>query len=166
MEFGTRFRNVYKIVCRKADGRNRWTECVKNLTTDEGLEEILDKFWRGTSYSAAHYVGLAGGTPVFTANDTMGAHAGWGEATLYNGSVRPALTLGPVSSLSVSNDANRAVFEVISGGTVGGAFVTTGASKGASTGILIGGAAFVGGDRVVAAGDQIEITVSLSAASA
>ena len=166
MKFGTRFRNEYKIVCRKADGQTRWTECVKNLTTDEGLEEILDKFWRGSAYNAAHYIGLAGTTPVFTAGDTMALHGGWGEVILYNGTNRPALTLGPVSGLSVSNDANRTVFEVVSGGTVGGAFVTTGAAKGATTGILIGGAAFIGGDRVVAAGDQIEITVNLSAASA
>jgi len=166
MRFGTRFRNEYKIVCRKANGQTRWTECVKNLTTDEGLEEILDKFWRGSTYTAAHYIGLAGSTPVFTASDTMVLHPGWGEVTLYNDVNRPGLNLGPVNGLSVSNDGNRAVFEVVSGGTAGGAFVTTGAVKGTTTGILIGGAAFIGGDRVVAAGDQIEITVNLSAASA
>lgn len=166
MEFGTRFSNSYTIVCRKADGQNRWTERVKNLTTDAGIEEILDKFWRGSGYNAAHFVGLTTGSPVFSAADTMAAHGGWSEASNYNGSVRPSLILGAVSDLAVSNDASRAVFDVVNAGMVGGAFVTTGSAKGGATGVLIGGAAFIGGDRSVAAGDQIEITVNLSAASA
>ncbi|MGD8327195.1 MAG: hypothetical protein PVF65_09780 [Sphingomonadales bacterium] len=166
MEFGTRFRNSYTIVCRKADGQNRWTERVRNLTTDAGIEEILDKFWRGSGYNAAHFVGLTAGDPAFSAMDTMAAHAGWSEADNYNGSGRPSLNLGAVSGLSVSNDAGPAVFDVVSAGTVGGAFVTTGPVKSGTSGVLIGGAAFIGGNRSVAAGDQIEITVNLSAASA
>ncbi|MFZ5610182.1 MAG: hypothetical protein ACOY99_11310 [Pseudomonadota bacterium] len=164
-QINTAFRNTYEVVCRDAAGAVKWRETVKNITVNVGLDEILDKFWKGAAYTAAHYVGLAGGTPTFAAADTMASHAGWTESTVYSNAARPTLTLGTVSAQSVDNSAVKASFAINASGTVGGAFVATNATKGGTTGILMGGAAFAGGNRVVANGDTIDVTVTLTAAS-
>lgn len=139
---------------------------VKNITVNEGLDEILDKFWKGSTYTAAHYVGLADGTPSFAAGDTLSSHAGWAEVTAYSEANRQGLTLGTVSSQSVDNSSSKASFSINSDSTtVGGGFIATDNTKGGTTGILIGGAADSGGDQTVNSGSTINITATLTASS-
>ncbi|MFN3232924.1 MAG: hypothetical protein ACE363_12320 [Alphaproteobacteria bacterium] len=161
----TGFKNSYTIECIR-DGALVWREAVDNLVVSEGLDEILDKFWRGSAYSASHHVGLADGTPTGAAGDTMASHPGWTEITAFTEGARPALTLGTVSGQSVDNSAAKASFTINASATVGGAFVATDAAKGGTTGTLIGIAAFSGGDRAVQSGDTVNVTVTLTAQTA
>lgn len=143
-----------------------WSETVPNITVNTGLDDILDKYWKGSAYTAAHYVGLASSTPTFAAADTMASHAGWTEPTTYSESVRQTLTLGTVASQSVDNSASKAVFSINGTVTVGGAFITTNNTKGGTTGTLIGGAALTEGNRSLINGDTLNVQATLTAASA
>lgn len=163
---GVGFRNTYVVECHDKDGRLKWREEMQNLTVNVGLDEILDKFWKGSTYTASFFVGLTDGTPTVAAGDTMASHAGWAEVTDYSESVRETLTLGSVSSQSVDNSASKAVFSVTGTATVGGAFITTNNTKSGTTGILIGAVAFTGGDKSVSNGDTLSVTATLTAASA
>lgn len=164
---GLKTKNKYTFECYSADGTLKWTEEVYNIVVNEGLNEILNKFWKGSAYTAAFYVGLVSTTPTIAAADTMSSHAGWTEVTAYSEANRQALTLGTVASQSVDNSASKAVFTINSSTSVGGAFITTNNTKGGTTGILIGGAAFTAGNRTgLVAGDVLNVTVTLTAATA
>lgn len=140
-----------------------WVEEFDNLVTTAGLNDSLDKHFKGSSYTAAWYVGLTQGSPTFNAADTAASHSGWTESTAYSESVRQTLTLGSVSAGSVDNSASKAVFSINATATVGGAFVTTLNTKSGSTGVLYGGGAFSGGNRSLLNGDSLSITITLTA---
>lgn len=156
----------YKIECFDRDGNLKWVEEFDNLVVTAGLNDSLDKHFKGSNYTAAWYVGLTDGTPTFDATDTMASHDGWVEVEDYSETDRPALTLGSVSNGSVDNSASKASFSIDNSVTVGGAFVTSDDTIGGSTGILYGGGAFSGGDRAVVSGDTLNVTVTLTAAAA
>ncbi len=160
-------KNVYEIECVAPDGRVKWVERVENLITNVGLDENLDKFLKGSAYTAAFYVGLTDGTPTVAAGDTMASHAGWVEVVAYSQAVRQTLTLGAVSGQSVDNSASKASFSINANGTtIGGAFLATNNTKGGTTGILYGEGAFTGGDKSADNGDTLNVTVTCTAASA
>lgn len=166
MKLETTVRHRYDVECYDRHGRLKWRDYFENLTTNVGLDDILDKYWKGSAYTASHFVGLASGTPTFAAADTMASHAGWTEPTGYDEATRPALTLGTVASQSVDNSASKASFTINSSFTTGGAFATTNNTKGGTTGTLVGGGAFSQGDKAVDSGDTVNVTVTLTAASA
>lgn len=167
VDFDLGFKSTYTFECRDAAGNLKWREVCPNIVVNAGLNDVLDKYFKGSSYSAAHYVGLVdnSGFSAYAAGDTMSSHAGWTEFTSYSGSNRPTLTLGSVSSQSVDNSASKAAFSISSSGTVKGAFVTTGQTKGGTTGTLYGAASF-SSTRSVDNGDTLNVTVTLTAASA
>ena len=153
----------YEIECVGPDGCVKWRDGFINLVVTAGLNDLLDKYLKGSSYTASHFVGLTGTAPTFAAGDTMSSHGGWTESTAYSDSTRRTLTLGTVSSGSVDNSASKAVFSINGTATIGGAFVTTNSTKGGTTGTLYGGGAFSGGDKSVTSGDTLNVTVTLSA---
>lgn len=153
----------YTVECHDAGGNLKWREHKHNLVVDAGLNDSLDKHFKGSAYTAAWYVGLTTASNTFATGDTMASHAGWTESTVYSNGTRPTLTLGTVASKSVDNSASKAVFNINGSGTVGGSFIATDSTKGGSTGTLYGGAAF-GANRTVASGDTITVTVTLTAA--
>ena len=153
--------SVYTATCYDRDGNVKWTETVPNLVVNQGLDDLLNKYFKGSSYSASHFVGLKG-TGTVVAADTLASHGGWAEISDYTGN-RKALTLGTVSGQSVSNTASKATFEIDDTATVAGAFVCD-ASSGTS-GILYGAANF-SSSRAVENGDTLEVTVTLNASAA
>jgi len=74
--------------------------------------------------------------------------------------------LGTVVTGSVDNAASKAVYAITATMVVGGAFLVTLPTQGQTSGTLYGGAAFTGGNRSVVNGDTLNVTVSLTAASA
>lgn len=161
-----RFIHKFELECVGPDGKVKWSVTDNNLIVDTGLNEILDKFWKGSAYSASHFVGLTDGAPVtVAAGDTMASHAGWNEVTAYTEGTRPALVLGTVAAKSVDNSASKASFSVNATTTIGGSMITTDNTKGGTAGILIGAVAFTGGDKVADNGDTLNVTVTLSASS-
>lgn len=143
-----------------------WADEFRNLVVNTGLDDLLDKRFKGSSYTAADYVGVTDDAPSFAAGDTMASHAGWAEVTAYSQGTRPALTLGTVSGQSVDNSASKAAFSINGTTTIGGAFITTNSTKGGSTGILYGGGALTEGDRALISGDSLSVQVTLTAAAA
>lgn len=161
-----RIGHTYHFEAFDKDGNLKWEETVHNVVVNVGLDEVLDKFYKGSTYTAAHYVGLTDGTPAIDPGDTMGTHAGWVEVTAYDEAARPGFTPGTVSGQSVDNGASKAAFTISADGTaIGGAFLTTDATKGGAGGILVGGAAFTAGDKSLDDGDTLNVTVTATASS-
>lgn len=156
-----RMTSVYRFECRRADGSVRWVEEAHNLVTHAGLNDLLDKYFKGSTYSAAWYVGLKGAGTV-AAGDTLASHGGWAEIDDYAGD-RKALVLGSVTSQSVSNSGSPASFAINDTVTITGAFVATAATG--TSGVLYGAADF-GMSRDMIDGDTLNVTVTLTAADA
>ena len=164
-DFVQKQENYYKIEAWR-NGVLLWVEEIANLVVDVGLNDSIDKYFKGSSYTAAHYVGLTGTTPTFASGNTMSSHAGWTEVTAYGEGTRQALTLGSVSGGSANNSASKAQFTIDTDSTViGGAFVTTNNTKGGTTGTLYGGGAF-SADRTLMDGDVLSVTVTVTAEAA
>lgn len=157
-------RHSYLVECFR-DGEMIWSDEFENLVVTEGRNEYLDKVYKAAAYTASHFVGLTDGTPTFAAADVMNSHAGWAEVTAYSEANRQTFTPGTVSGGSVSNTAAKAVFNINGSATVGGAFLTTNNTKGGTTGLLIGGNAFTGGDRSLQNNDTLNVTVTASLTS-
>lgn len=156
----------YRVECFGPDGQLKWVETIDNIVVNVGLDDILDKYYKGSTYTASHFVGLTDGTPTVAAADTMASHVGWAEVhTEYSEATRPALTLGTVSGQSVDNSASKATYSITGTATVGGAFVTTDSTKNGAGGTLVGVGAFTGGDKAVANLDTLNVTVTLTASS-
>lgn len=158
-------KHIYRLECFDKDGNLKWAEENPNLITNVGLDEILDKFYKGSGYTASLHVGLTDASPTIAAGDTMASHAGWAEVTAYSEATREALLLGSVASQSVDNSGNKASFAINGTVTIGGAFITTNNTKGGTTGILIGAAA-LSQNRAMSNGDTLNVTVTATAASA
>ena len=152
---------VYTVECFR-NGKLLWVDNIHNLVVTAGLTDILDKYFKGSTYTAAHNFGLKGtGTP--DAADTMGSHATWSEVTDYDEATRPSITWGTVSAGSVNNSASKCVFTISGTVTVYGGFVVCGTgagTKGATTGTLVGAGDFTGGSRAVVDNDVLNVTVT------
>jgi hypothetical protein len=158
---GVKFHNVYTFECYDADGALKWREEVPNTIMVVGANDALTQYFKGSTYTAAWFVGLSTGTTFSTA-DTSASHAGWTEYANYSQPTRPAWTGGTASAGSISNSASQAVFSINgAGGTVGSAFMISNNTISGSTGILYGGAA-LSSSRTLASGDTLNITVTLS----
>lgn len=160
--------NQWDFECFDAEGRLKWSDGFENIVVNTGLNDVLDKYYKGSGYTAAFFVGLTDGTPTVAAGDTMASHAGWAEVTAYADSspiVRPTLTLGTVASQSVDNSASKASYSITGTATVGGGFITTSNVVGGTAGTLISAGAFTGGDKSVTNGDTLNVTVTLTASS-
>ena len=145
-------------------GDVRWSDAYQNLIVNVGLDDYLDKYSKGSSYTAAHYVGLASSSPTPAASDTMSSHGGWTESTSYSESTRQAFTPGSVSSQSVSNSASKAAFSINGTVTVGGAFLTTNSTKSGTTGTLVAAGAFTGGNKSLQSGDTLNVQATFTQA--
>ena len=134
-------KNVWEVVCYGSDGAEKWRELNKNLVTTAGANHVLDGTFKSGTQITSWFVGLkAAGTPVIA--DTMASHASWTElvhTTTYSQTVRQTLTLGSITG----NNATSSV----------------------TAGTLYGVVDF-GSARAVISGDTLEVTVTITAASA
>ena len=161
---GLRLKNTWECVCKGSDCKEKWRELNDNLIVTVGLNDLLDKYFKGSSYTAAWYIGLKS-TGTALAADTMSSHSSWAVNATYSESVRQTLTLGTPSAGSVDNSASKATFSINGGTTIFGAFLTSSNTKSGTAGTLYGVVDF-GSSRAVISGDTLEITVTLTAASA
>lgn len=146
---------TYRMRCIGPDGVEKWSETFENLVTTQGKTDILDKYLKGSSYTAAWYLGLKGAGSA-AASDTLASHSGWSEVTPYAGN-RPAITWGTTSS--GSNTATAVSYSITGSATVAGAFVCT-VSTGTS-GVLYSAGDF-DASRSVANGDTLSVTPTLN----
>lgn len=144
---------------------------INNAAMTVGLNSLLDVTFRAQSQITAWYAGLVDNASwsAFSAADTMSSHAGWiewgGAGTKYtvsgNGNNRATWSPGAAAAGSITN-SSAMVYDITATGTVKGIFVTSGQSKGGTTGTLWAGALFAA-DVAVSNGDQLRVTYTLSA---
>lgn len=156
---GMKLGSTWHVVCLDKHGHVKWEDESHNLVVDVGLDDVLNKYFKGDSYTATHYIGLKGSGTI-TAADTMAAHGGWVEIVPYSGSRK---TYSPASAVSrhVTNALSQASFTITVSASVAGGFVTNDSSAGGTSGILYGAADFTN-VRTVVPSDTINITVVVS----
>lgn len=54
----------YTVECVGPDGQVKWQENIENLVVNVGKIDILDKYFSGSAYTAAWYLGLVDGGSV------------------------------------------------------------------------------------------------------
>lgn len=165
---GARGGGVFTIQCFDKDGNLKWEDAAHNLVVNVGLKDMNDKYFSGSSYTAAWYIGLYGAAASNdpAAGDTMSSHAGWTEVTAYSQATRPACSFGAATTADpsvITNSSSVAVFSINGTTTVGGAFLTSNSTKGGTTGVLFSAADFQSpGDRAVVSGDTLNVTYTFS----
>lgn len=163
---GMRAGGVFHVQCLDKDGNLKWETSKHNLVVNQGLQDMNTKYFKGATYTAAWFLGLVtgpGSGTTFAAADTLASKA-WTEFTDYVGS-RKSVTFGTATTADpsvLSNSASPASFTISgAGGTVAGAFLCS-VSSGTS-GILFSESDFQSpGDRVVVAGDTLNVTYTFS----
>lgn len=148
-------RATMNIVCVDAVGNVKWRERTANLVTTAGKNDLLDKYLKGSSYTAAWYCVLKG-TGTIVAGDTLASHSGWTEATPYSGN-RKAISWGTTSA--GSNTATAVAISINASATVAGAGIAS-VDTGTS-GVLYNMADFTA-SRSVASGDTLNVTFTIS----
>lgn len=165
---GIRGGGIFTVRCRDKDGNLKWESKSDNLVVNVGLADMNTRYFKGSGYTAAWYLGIYG--PASTNNpsstDTMASHAGWTEVTAYSNATRPAATFGAATTADpsvIANSASPAQFLINASANVGGAFLTSGDSPGGSSGTLFSASDFAApGDRVVQNGDVLSVTYTFS----
>lgn len=168
-----RMSSVYEFEAVAPDGTVKWRESVHNVVVNEGLDELLDKTFKGSAYTATWYCLLIDNAN-FTAinNDDTAARIttsapshpttnNWRESTAYSNANRPTLTLGTVASQSVNNSASKCAFNINATATINGAGTVTNNTKGGTGGKLYSVTSF-GATRSVLNGDTLNVTITLS----
>jgi hypothetical protein len=159
---------VFTVICFDKDGNLKWEAKSHNLVVNVGLQDMNTKYFKGSGYTAAWYIGLygSGATNDPAAGDTMASHAGWTEVTAYSQATRPAATFGTATTADpsvIDNSGAVAVFSINGTTTVGGAFLTSDNTKGGTAGTLFSAADFQSpGDRSVVNGDTLNVTYQFS----
>ena len=161
---------VFHVECIGADGELKWTDTFHNLVVNTGLQDMNAKYFTGSGYTAAWYLGLItgpGSGTTFSAGDTLASHGatgsgGWTENTAYTGN-RKAVTFGVPTTANPSvatNSASPSSFTMSGTATIAGAFLCTVATG--TSGTLFSANDFSGGDKSVANGDTLNVTYQFS----
>jgi len=160
---------VYTVTCIGADGVEKWSDTFHNKVVNQGLQDMNSKYFQGSGYTAAWYLGLVegpGSGTTYAAADTLASHAGWTELTPgtdYTGN-RKAVTFGTATTADpsvIDNSGSPSSFAMLVNSTVvAGAFLCSVASG--TSGILFSAGDFTGGDKTVDSGDTLNVTYSFS----
>ena len=63
---------VFHFQCFDKDGNLKWEEQSHNLVVNQGLQDMNSKYFTGSGYTAAWYLGLISGTgPTISGGDTF-----------------------------------------------------------------------------------------------
>lgn len=160
-----KFRYDFELV--RANGEvERWS--FENLVTTVGKNDLLDKYFAGSAYTAAWFLGLISSVSYTTGpavGDTAASHGGWTEAAAtnapnYSNGTRPAISWNAAGAGSKQSSA-AVSYTFSNGGTVKGAFIISNSTKDGATGILYSAGTFT--DKVVSASDVLNVTVTCTA---
>jgi hypothetical protein len=159
---------VYRIECHDAQGQLKWAGESHNLVVNAGLQDMNTKYFTGSGYTAAWYLGVygSGSTNDPAAGDTMASHAGWVEVVAYSNATRPACSFGTATTADpsvITNALSPAIYNINGTAVIGGAFLTSDNTKSGTTGVLFSAADFASpGDRSVVSGDTLTVTYTFS----
>lgn len=169
---GAKGGGTFYVTCYDKDGQLKWSTEAKNLVTNAGLQFMNDRFFTGSTYTAAWYIGLVdnAGFTAYAAADTMASHTGWSENTSYSGTNRGTASFGSPTLADpsvINNSAAQASYSITGTATIRGAFLTTTQDNATNTGILFSVADFEApGSRSVVSGDTLNVLYSFSLADA
>ncbi len=140
---------------------------IINLVPTVGLNDMLDKYWAGSAYTAAWYMGLINDTSYtgIVAGDTMSSHAGWTEDANYASATRPAVAFSAASG-GVKATSAAVSFSINASTTLKGAFVVSNSTKSGTTGILASAGLFIQGDWAQINGNTLQVTFQSTMVSA
>lgn len=163
----------YYVNCHDKDGNLKWVAESKNLVVNAGLAYMAGSALTSVTQITTWYLGLItgpGSGTTFAAGDTMASHAGWTEFVNYSNGTRVTATFVTATTANpsiVTNAASPSAFNISgAGGTVAGAFLTSGSAKSGTTGTLFSEADFGSpGDRAVVSGDTLSVTYQFSLAA-
>lgn len=157
---------VFTVTCTAPDGTVKWVDTFHNLVVNQGLQDMNSKYFTGSGYSAAWYLGLVtgpGAGNTYAAGNTLASHVGWNENANYTGS-RKAVTFGTATTADpsvITNSAAPSAFVMNANAqTIAGAFLCSVASG--TSGVLFSVGNFTGGDKIVDSGDQLNVTYTFS----
>lgn len=158
---------VFHFKCYDKDGNLKWEDSAKNLVVNTGLQDMNAKYFTGSTYTAAWYIGLVSdsGFSAYAAGDTLASHAGWTETTAYSGGNRATATFGTATTADpsvINNSGSPAAFSITGTVTVKGAFLCNVQSNSSTSGLLFSVSNFTGGDRAVVNGDTLNVTYEFS----
>jgi hypothetical protein len=163
--------DYFDVTCHDAEGNFKWEERIHNLVTNEGLSHVIQTVFTGQDTAiSTWYVGLKGtGAPAATdASSALPTVGNWTEYEDYDETVRQTATLANESGQATTNSASPAAFTIASpAGDVFGVFVVDANVKGgASAATVLYGVGDFASAKVVDPNDTLNVTVTLSAASA
>ena len=160
---------VFTVTCVGADGVEKWSDTFHNLVVNQGLQDMNSKYFQGSGYTAAWYLGLVqgpGSGTTYAAGNTLASHSGWTEltpGTAYTGN-RKAVTFGTATTADpsvIDNSGSPSSFAMLVNSTVvAGAFLCSVATG--TSGVLFSAGDFTGGDKTVDSGDTLNVTYSFS----
>lgn len=140
-------------------------EIVKNLVTNEGLNNLLDVYLGGVAPIPTWYLGLFEGNYTPVATDTGATIASNStETAAYAEGSRRQFQPAAASGQAVDNSANRAIFTFNATKTIYGGFLASTAVIGGTGGKCFSGARFAT-SKPVSNTDQLLITYRFTAAS-
>lgn len=169
---GFGFYNIWNFECGNYVIENgerifvpKWKETIHNLVVNEGLDDVLDVYFKSGTQSATWYLA------IFSSDSTPAA--GWTyatpvctEFTNYDETTREEWVEGSISSQSLDNSATPAEFTCTSGtNTIYGAFmvnVSTKGDTGSGSGVMFSAARFTS-SRPFNAAEVLKIVVTINA---
>ncbi len=157
---------VFTVTCYDSEGNQKWVEIAPNLVVNTGLQDMNTKYFTGSAYTAAWFIGLVNGnaaSTTYSGGDTLATHAGWTENSSYSGN-RKAVTFGSATLAdpsNINNASSTASFTMNATANIAGAFVCNVATG--TSGLLFSEADFQApGDRSVVSGDVLNVTYSFN----
>jgi hypothetical protein len=142
-----------------------------NRYVGEGLDDLLNVYFRQSTQRTAFYVALFTGDVTVADSLTAAAFAGtMTEFTGYSESTRVAWQRGTVAAHGLTNSATPARFTITDEATIHGAALLTAQAKSATTGVLCACGHFNDGDedysQDVRSGNKLDIEYELTASDA
>ena len=136
---------VYTPTLVEQDGKVIMQEEVHNLMPADMITYILNAALRSGAQYGTYYLSLFENNYTPLANDTMTSFiAACGENTTYTttGTNRLTLTLPAPVAGSITTSASPNSFDFTGAATIRGAFISTGQTRGSTTGLLVSAALF------------------------
>lgn len=170
---GMDHQGVYTIQCFDKDGNLKWEDTADNVVTTVGKNLDLDTLLAGAAYTVTGpFMGLISSTSYtgVAAGDTMASHSGWLEAGNANAptytSPRKTVVFSAAAAGAKATSAALS-FAILTSGTVKGCFIVLGTGAVSTidntSGVLLSAGLFTGGDKIVANGDTVNVSYTLSA---
>lgn len=161
-----KIKGVYKFECYDKNGNLKWKDKTRNVVATVGRNQLLTDGLDSTAYmgliSDADWSAVA-------AADIMTNHAGWKEAGDTNAPsyTAPRKTCVWAAAGSGARALNAALaFAITGAGTLKGGFIVFGTGALSTIdntgGVLLSAGAFSGGDRIVAGGDTVNVSYTIT----